>query len=504
MQIGAALAEYGARTGDEWALELARRQLILATYDFHETGVVEDNMDGGEVVAGGWFQIAHPLPLACVLDAMGWLPESLGANRENHIMRSTSVIRKVDYTPGDITYHAFDAPPGSVDVVRLTFPPDRISTQDGELRPTDPAAEVGYRTRPLSNGDCMVTIRRDGHRIIRIQGKDPARRATGNELQYDGAWKERQTPATERITSAAGATATFTFEGNQVRVVGSTGCDGGLADIYLDGEKQVCGIDYWNPAFGLTSGVVWQRSGLSAGRHELRIVAQGESNPLSAGKRVSIRAVDYSAATGNAGSGEGGGPLATQRWIFGYPGRKDYIDSRGRPWRPATETVIRLGHVADAVSAWYLQPRRLTVAGTDDPLLYAHGMHGKDFTAYATVAPGTYYVRLKFMESRWDLEPSARAMDVYINSRKVVERMDIAATAAGGLRVLRLVAPNSTKIYDGLNRAVDLVFNDIQPHHGIIAVRFVGRDGSEAVISAMEVGIGSAGQGATVISAPAH
>src|SRR5690606_1682800 len=143
-------------------------------------------------------------------------------------------------------------------------------------------------------------------------------------------------------------------------------------------------IDCWNPLLSLERGILWQRSGLSDGTHSLRIVARGEGNLLSEGKRVSIDAIDYSAATGEAGTGEGGGPTGTQRWIFGHTGREDYIDSQGHAWRPATEMVIRLGHVADAVSAWYVDPRRVTVAGTADPALYAHGMHGQDFTAYAT------------------------------------------------------------------------------------------------------------------------
>ena len=95
MQLGAAFAEYGVRADSEWARELARRQFILATYDCHESGVVEDGMDGGVVVAGGWFQVAHALPLKYVLDGIAWLPKTLGANRENHIVRSSAVVSHV-------------------------------------------------------------------------------------------------------------------------------------------------------------------------------------------------------------------------------------------------------------------------------------------------------------------------------------------------------------------------------------------------------------------------
>jgi hypothetical protein len=523
MQIGAALAELSTRTGDAWAREMARRQLILATYDAHETGVVEDGLDGGQVVAGGWFQISHPLPLAYVLDAMGWLPDLLGANRENHIMRAGSVVQRIRYAPGKISYIAAGSSgagwsavgvDGDVDVLRLAFVPTRISTEQGELAPgnlSDPATQVGYSVRPLANGDCIVTIRRNG-RIVVIQGEDPARRIEEDKLTYTGEWTTRRSRenksndfsgGTDRATDAKGATASLEFEGNQVRVIAATDTEGGLADVYLDGVKQLCGIDFWNPVPGLTRSVVWYRSGLTNGKHTLSIVARGEGNPLSRGKGINIDAVDCSAAEGDAGTGEGGGPTSAQRWIFGYTGREDYIDSKGKAWRPATEIVHRLGHVADAVAAWYVEPRRQAVAGTQDPILYRHGMRGQDFTAYATVGPGKYHVRLKFMESRWTDDPAKRSVDIFINGRQVVDDMDIAATAAGKSSVLRLVSPNSAKVYDGLNRAVDLVFDGIEPQHGVITVRFRNDHGGEAIVSAMEVGPGDGGPGAKPLSAPA-
>ena len=56
--------------------------------------------------------------------------------------------------------------------------------------------------------------------------------------------------------------------------------------------------------------------------------------------------------------------------------------------------------------------------------------------------------------------------------------MDVAATAGG------------------LNRAVDLVFDDVEPDHGVIAVRFKGAGGGHAAAQAVEIGPGSGGKGA--------
>lgn len=505
MQVGAAFAEYGARAGSEWARELARRQFILATYDCHETGVVEDGIDGGNVVAGSWLQIAHPLPLAYVLDGMAWLPDVLGPNRENHIMRSTSVVSKVTYGDGLIEYTAFDAPDRTEDVLRLAFRPTRIAADGKALNEDSSLKGNGYAVETLSNGDCIVTIRHDGCRTVLIEGDDPQQQKDDSAMRFSGTWREEKQPehfgGAVRTAADAGAEASFIFEGNQVRLIGAVNADGGLADVYVDDVRQLCGMDCWNPC-GFRQQVLYQKSGLRDGRHTLRVVAMGKGNPLSQGTNVFVDAIQFSAATGDAGFGEGGGPTDAQRWIFGYPDRTDYVDSQGRAWRPATEAVIRVGELTDPVEAcWYTTPRRLAVVGTKDPVLYRHGMHGKDFTAYVTVGPGTYHVRLKLMESRC-VDPAQRLLDIDINGQPAVRNLDVAATAAGRPASVAFMA-NDRKIWDGLNRAVDLVFNDVQPSHGVIAVRFRGVNDAEAVVSAMEVGPGPGGLGAIPISAAA-
>ena len=123
--VGGTMAQYGVEANDSWMRELAYRQMILQTYDVHETGVTEDNIDGGIIVNGSWLNIAHPLPLRWVLTAISWLPEELGASRENHIVRSSAVVDSVRYGDGRIEYSTFDAPPETMEVLRLSFAPKR-------------------------------------------------------------------------------------------------------------------------------------------------------------------------------------------------------------------------------------------------------------------------------------------------------------------------------------------------------------------------------------------
>jgi hypothetical protein len=445
-----AFAQYAVETGDAWMRELAYRQMVLQTYDIHETGVTEDNIDGGTIVNGAWFNIAHPLPLRFVLAAIGWLPEEVGASRENHIVRSTAVVNSVIYGKGRIEYTTFDAPENTTEVLRLAFAPKQITADGRKL-------DKGCTVKRLPNGDAIVTIRHDGTKKIVITGDDPQQESKSAEE----------------------------FEGNQVRLIGSVSPDGGLADVYLDGQKQLVHIDAWNPT-PRDCQVLYYKNGLAQGKHTLKVVPRNAHNPYSKGNRIAVEAVQFSSADKASGYPTGTGPVETQRMIFGYVDMKDYRDAQGHAWRPATELITRTGHHTDSVAlAWWIGPATNAISGTADPELYRYGVHGREFWANLTVGPGKYHVRLKFAAAR-GLDTRLNCFDILINGQRVAKKLDVSATAGGP------------------NRATDLVFNDIAPRNGIIEVRFKAArvaDGDklfrgEAFVQALELGPGNGGKGA--------
>ena len=172
--------------------------------------------------------------------------------------------------------------------------------------------------------------------------------------------------------------------------------------------------------------------------------------------------------------------------LFGYTGRQDYVDSQGNLWRPGTEFIVRTGDRTDSVAkAWWTMRQAVFVKGTPDPELYRYGVHAGDFTVNATVGPGTYHVRLKFAETQYE-GANQRGITIYINGQKVQDGLDVWATAGGA------------------NQPADLVYNEIRPQHGTIAIRFVGSkvDGCQrdAMIQALEMGPGDGGQGSTAKS----
>lgn len=486
--VAPTLARYGVEANDPLARELAYRMMVLQTYDIHETGVTEDNIDGGVIVNNDWLNIAHPLPLRFVLSAIAWLPEELGASRENHIVRSTAVVNYVVYGKGRIEYSTFDAPTGTIDVLRLAFVPKSVMADGRPLKLRRDLTSSGYTVKRLPNGDAIVSIRHDGARRIVVVGDDPQQVIEGDALVLQGDWRKGSRGTW--VAELAGASVTVKFEGHQVRLIGRVDEFGGLADVYLDGVKQLVHIDCWNPT-ARDGQVLYYKNGLERGPHTLTIVVRGAKNPHSKGTRVYIYAIQYSNAEGKYNFPSGTGPRETQRMFFGYIGREDYRDSQGNLWRPGTEFVIRLGALKDSVvESWWTTPAPDEIKGTPDPELYRYGVHGKEFWVNVTVAPvGKYYVRLKFCATR-GIDTRKNCFSIYINDQLVVKNLDVAATAGGP------------------NRAVDLVFNDITPHHGIIQIRFSGalvREGEaltqgEAFVQAIEVGPGYGGEGSLPVS----
>ena len=165
-----------------------------------------------------------------------------------------------------------------------------------------------------------------------------------------------------------------------------------------------------------------------------------------------------------------------------YAGRTDYRDTQGNLWRPATEFAALTGHLTDTVAkTWWTMRQAAAIEGTHDGELYSYGVHWPEFVVNVTVGPGTYYALLRFAETQYT-QAGQRAITIEINDSIVVEDMDVFATAGGA------------------NKAVDLVFNGIEPKNGIVEIRFKGKtiDGCprEAMVQEIEVGPGDGGQGA--------
>ncbi len=483
MALAPAFARLGVEANDEWAREMARRQQILATYDPQANGQSMDLIDGGVMVNRSWFKIAHPMALEYVLRSIAWQPEIMAPNRENHIVRASGVIRRVIYGKGQIVY---STSANSTEVLRLAFEPASVTANGKPLSRRETLDAPGFTVRPLAGGDVLVAIRHDGATAVLISGQDPQTETDDTKLSFDGKW----ITATERgphdsslhVSDTAGASMTYRFRGNQVRLIGRAAVKGGLADVYVDDVKQLVPVDCYSPV-EVDRQVLYWRNGFENGAHALRVVARGAGNPLSKGSEIYIDAVQSSDATGDSGFGEGGGPKDAQRMIFGYTGRDDYLDSAGNRWRPATEAIVRTGHNTDAVArTWWTMRQAVFVTGTPDAEPYRYGIHHQEIRVPLTVGPGAYHLRLKFLESQFN-RAGERLFTIWVNGQKKVEGFDVFATAGA------------------VEKPVDLVFNGIQPKNGMVELRLAGDEvrgrPAEAMIQALELGPGDGGEGAT-------
>jgi len=489
MELASVWARYGVETDNEWAREIARRSELLATYDVLENGRSMDLIDGGSFVSDTWFKIAHPMALDYVLKTMAWEPDVMGANRENHLMRTSEVVKKVVYGKDKISYATYDAPAGSVDVLRLAYSPQSVTANGRSLAVRQDLKSNGFTVRQLAGGDSLVSIRHDGATEIAVTGLDPQEFIDDGRLAFDGDWSvSRDSEDYEggsHVSTQRTASLSYTFTGNQVRLVGRVNKNGGRADVFVDGNKQLVPVDCFS-SIELHKQILYYRNGLADGRHTLKIVVRGEHNPASTGNEVLVDGVQYSAATGDSGYGEGGGPTGVQRMLFGYTSYTDFRDSQGNLWRPGTEFIVRTGDLTDSVAkTWWTMRQAVFVQGTQDAELYRYGVHAPDFTVNVTVGPGTYHVRLIFAETQYE-GASQRGITIFINERKLQDGLDVWATAGGA------------------NKAADLVYNGIRPQHGAIAIRLVGSkvDGCQrdAMVQALEIGPGDGGQGSTAKS----
>jgi hypothetical protein len=493
LTVGTVMARYGVVADDALMRELGYRQLVLQTYDGHESGVTEDNIDGGVIVNNSWFNIAHPLPLLWVLQAISWLPEELGPSRENHLIRSSAVVDSIVYSKGDITYTTFDSPPETIDVFRLSYVPKEISADGQPLSQLRKLERNGYVIKKLPDGDSIVSIRHDGKKNIFLSGADPQTELINRDLMYNGAWTEDKDDSSSSgsifWTDNKDASVSSVFTGNQVRLTGRADQFGGYADIFIDNIKQNVFIDFWNPAVRGQQ-ILYYRNGLEPGEHTLKIIARGTGNPYSQGSRIYIDTLQYSSESGIHNYPSGTGPTGPQRMIFGYTKRDDYKDTKGHLWRPAMEIVSRLGKTLDTVeNYWWVNESKGTIRGTKDPELYHYGFHSSDFWVNITVGPGNYDVRLKFAVTS-HISRQQSGFDIIINEKTAVHDFNVAATAGG------------------LNKAADLVFKNIAPLDGVIKIRFKGlpypdvdlTKTGEAFVQALEIGHNLIGKGAMPVS----
>ena len=100
------------------------------------------------------------------MDAFWAVPEWAPAD-ESHLLGSSSVVTKISYGKGAVTYSTFD--PQSFDVLRLDFVPDSVAANGKPLSRRKDLDQPGY---VFDDSTRVLRIRHDDARDIDIQGTE--------------------------------------------------------------------------------------------------------------------------------------------------------------------------------------------------------------------------------------------------------------------------------------------------------------------------------------------
>ena len=160
---GATAALWYEATGDAASREQAARSLNWATYACRDDGIVAVADGPGE---GWWFSDGYGDYIRHFLAAMAavpdWAPEG-----EDHLLRSTSIVDEIEYTPSRVAWTTFDA--ASRDTLRLTFRPTSVFAGALSIPERGTPDADGFTVEALSSGGFLVRVRHSAGGVVVVQ-----------------------------------------------------------------------------------------------------------------------------------------------------------------------------------------------------------------------------------------------------------------------------------------------------------------------------------------------
>jgi hypothetical protein len=158
-RLAAVEALYYARTGDEAYREAAFRSYNWVTY-------FQGLAPGAHAPFSTqwWFTDQYADGPRRLMDAFWAVPEWAPAD-ESHLLGSSSVVTKIAYRKGSVTYSTFD--PQSSDVLRLDFAPKFVTANGKPLARRNDLDQEGFE---FDDSTHVLRIRHDQARDVDIQG----------------------------------------------------------------------------------------------------------------------------------------------------------------------------------------------------------------------------------------------------------------------------------------------------------------------------------------------
>jgi hypothetical protein len=147
---------YAEKTGDTSFVRNAIRELNWATYMVDEDG---KNFYPTNAI---WMTDGYGDYVRHYLRAMAAAPELAPADKD-HLLRTSSIVSKISYTPNEITYSTFDG--SSKEIFRLTAKPSSVKAGGKELAESN--SKAGWSWRALDKGG-VLTVSHDAAKDVVI------------------------------------------------------------------------------------------------------------------------------------------------------------------------------------------------------------------------------------------------------------------------------------------------------------------------------------------------
>ncbi|GEO11881.1 hypothetical protein SAE01_43770 [Segetibacter aerophilus] len=143
-------------SGDKWFKEEAYRFFNHASYMAEPDGVVQTGHNWGSEI---WFSDGYTDYIRHFMEGIASVPEWAPAG-ENHLLRSTSVVQKIQYLDKQISYQTYDKV--AKEVLRLAAKPLAVKVDGLAIKETKNPANEGWVWEPLSTGGVLRVYHTNG------------------------------------------------------------------------------------------------------------------------------------------------------------------------------------------------------------------------------------------------------------------------------------------------------------------------------------------------------
>lgn len=152
-------AMFYKRSKNEWFKEQALRNFNYGTYAVEPTGAAWV----GHTWPGSWWSDGYSDFIKHYFDGMAAIPEWAPAN-ENHLIKSTSAVTKIEYLATSIKYETYDKE--GTAVLRLKSKPKSITVNGKMLKETNDDKNEGFKLQPINKNYAVTIYQKSGSTVV--------------------------------------------------------------------------------------------------------------------------------------------------------------------------------------------------------------------------------------------------------------------------------------------------------------------------------------------------